>query len=598
MMCGIWRTPRRIKSDRLSEQADAKRWSSGSSHQSVWHTLCLGALAIVCSGGCHALLPTRALLTGQFNNSETADSPSILVDRTGQPLPGEEPSSNSNAEPQQMPPTSIGPSSWSQPRLGESSDSAVASSITPAENPQAVDQLIGQRTSAKAASNLNRPVLTERKDTNSGLNSIQFEDIALTGPNDSSSTQNTSSATFSATTNSTGSTPTQGQSFQVEVVSESTGMRPSEEISPTELAASQSMVQAIHQVTSRGLGRIAGGGSDDTASPALANLLMDQVQQSISGGQIQQASAALQNLESNGEIPAFDLNGNRPVNRPNSFRTNLEATPGAPETAATHQTHLPNDQSSPTVEASSTVIAWRPAIKQAIDSVERTILETSDTQEKQSLEIYLRLLRLMAHDPDQAVRSIESLPKPRQAFWREQIFALSQIIQAPESEQDAMFVNHSRQATKALAHLQNAIDSLKSEATLQLRQVQFCQEIRSFGDYDLARTTLMAPGDPMLIYCEVLNYLATQTNENGGGYYHTNLVPSYMIFDAQQQVVSQKVFSVVRDRCRSRRQDFYLVLQLEVPNLPSGKYHLQVSVEDQEANKIAVSAPLPFQVRN
>ena len=67
--------------------------------------------------------------------------------------------------------------------------------------------------------------------------------------------------------------------------------------------------------------------------------------------------------------------------------------------------------------------------------------------------------------------------------------------------------------------------------------------------------------------------------------------------DANQQVVSQKEFAVVRDRCRSRRQDFYLVLQVDAPNLPPGKYHLQFSVEDLEAGKIAVSAPLTFQIR-
>lgn len=602
MKLGIWRTPPRTKMDRRTDQAVAARCPRDFPPASTWLCLLLGAVAISWNSGCHALLPTRSILMGQFGTSESEESPAILVDRTGQPLPGEGPAPSANSVPRQIQPTTTGQPTSSHlrpttPDFAGSATTPPSSPSSPSEEQRAVDQLIGQRTPARLPSGTNQSVPPQRREPNSGLNSIPFEDIALTGPNDASPTRSATTASFATQNQSNASMRPQSQSFPVKVIDERTSERPIEEISPSELAASQSMVQAIQQVTSRGLGRIAGGPSDDSASPALANLLMDQVQQSISHGQIQQASAALQGLESNGEIPAFDLRGNRPLNTTNSSAANLETTNDFPETASTMQSQPITSGSSPN-EGSATVIAWRPAIKQAIDSVEQTISQTNDSQEKQSLEIYLRLLRLIAHDPDQAVRSIESLPKPRQAFWREQIFALSQIIQAPEAEQDAMFVNHSRQATKALAHLQNAIDSLKSEATLQLRQVQFCQEIRSFGDYDLARTTLMAPGEPMLIYCEVLNYLATQSSDIGGGYYHTNLVPSYMIFDAQQQVVSQKEFAVVRDRCRSRRQDFYLVLQLEVPNLPSGKYHLQVSVEDQEANKIAVSAPIPFQVRN
>jgi len=170
-------------------------------------------------------------------------------------------------------------------------------------------------------------------------------------------------------------------------------------------------------------------------------------------------------------------------------------------------------------------------------------------------------------------------------------------LHSPEAEQEVGFVNHSRQATKALTHLQKAMQSLRSEATLQLRQVHFCQEIRSFGDYDRARSTIAGPGDPLLIYAEVLNYLAQRISSSAGESFQTSLIPSYSIFNDQQQVVSQKEFAVVRDQCRSLRQDFYLVLQVEVPNLPDGKYHIQVSVEDVEAGKIAVSAPLTFQVR-
>ncbi len=570
MTSGTRQWPSQIDSHPQTPLSQWRRWS------------CLGRGLILMAGltisgslGCNALLPTTNFLTGRINRGPTTPETGeefVLVDRTGQPLPEKPTESSSNTGPTAQP---------------------VTDSLE-------VEQVISRRTNlhdepaiaeAFPTARTNSPVSTHsprRIDPASdSVDSTPVADIRVTGPNQT--TSNTAVPVESS----------QGESFRVQVtdVAPNGGDHRSDDqsgLTPAELAASQSMVQAIQQVTQQGLGRIAGGRSDSNASPALANLLMNQVQQSISTNQMQQATLALQNLESAAEFPAFDLRSNRPVNIPPAAPSNQilgspsVALASASETAAFAPL---------SADTSTTDVDWRSAIKQAIDSIDRSIAQTSNAQERESLEIYLRLLRLIAHDPEQAVRSIDSLPKQRQNFWREQIFALSQIIQAPEADQEVMFVNHSRQATKALAHLQNAIDSLKSEATLQLRQVQFCQEIRSFGDYDLARTTLVAPGDPMLVYCEVFNYTTQRSNDAGGDHYQTSLLPSYLIMDANQQVVSQKEFAVVRDRCRSRRQDFYLVLQVDAPNLPPGKYHLQFSVEDLEAGKIAVSAPLTFQIR-
>ncbi|MDP1560277.1 MAG: hypothetical protein Q8M16_02665 [Pirellulaceae bacterium] len=495
-------------------------------------TLLWASMALVSGFGCQGLLSTGSLLSGKFGpgpNATDSDSEFVLVDRTGQSVP-EHASDSANRSP------------------------AIATQAT---------------TNAVLEAPLSQPSPV-------AMNSQSIGDIELSGPTTVES--NIPSRTAATST---------GQSFRVQVVDNEPSVREQNLLDPAQTASAQAMVQAIQQVTQQGLGRLANNRSDSAASPALANLLMDEVQNSTRSNQAQQASLALQNLETDNEVPAFDLSGNRPLTTVN---------PDSPNTGGT----TASIDSSGSVVASNTPavqIAWRPAIQQAIRSIEQSVSQAKEPQEKQNLEIYLRLLQLIAHDPDEAVRNIESLPKHRQNFWREQIFALSQIIQAPESDQELMFVNHSRQATKALAHLQNAIEALKNEATLQIRQVQFCQEIRSFGDYDLARSTLVASGDPMLIYCEVFNYSAQRLNDSSGDHFQTSLVPSYVILDSQQQPVSQKEFPAVRDRCRSRRQDFYLVLQVEVPNLPPGKYHLQVNVEDLAAGKIAPAAPLTFQVR-
>ena len=543
-------------------------------------------LSMAMSWGCNAMLPTAAFFNGGLNRSANPSESSgefVLVDRTGQSLAGESAAQGPTAE-NALPSSAeapIPPSVVAQ-RTALSLESPTTSvSTTQPSTPESTRAAL--RTAPSPPTTTTTSTTTTIPPTPTPA--PQSDEIHLVGP-----TPGLIAPTESGTSSWPATNSPQGQSLRVQVTNDSPGADEPTGMTPAEYAASQSMAQAIQQVTQRGLGRLASGQTDSAASPALANLLMDQVQQSVSNNQLQQASLALQNLETAAEFPAFDLRSNRPLNEPTSNPTNQAVAPASvtldapPAVAAT-------------TDPAADSLNWRTAIQQAVDSIERSIAQSSQPQERESLEIYLRLLKLIAHDPDQAVRSIDSLPKHRQNFWREQIFALSQIIQAPEADQEVMFVNHSRQATKALAHLQNAIDSLKAEATLQLRQVQFCQEIRSFGDYDLARTTLVAPGEPMLVYCEVFNYSAQRLNDAGGDHFHTSLLPSYLIMDSNQQVVSQKEFSVVRDRCRSRRQDFYLVLQVEAPNLPAGKYHLQISVEDLEAGKIAVAAPLTFQIR-
>jgi len=642
-----------------------------------WSWVSLVVLLAFAANGCHALLvqgPGSQDLWSQMRGAARADNlggeEMVLVDRTGQPLSAagvrQEPTnvpagsidtgaSGRQVESASVDPTTgaAAPSESDKPQLGASSP-PVSAGLDRISAWSDFD-LDLELNSASSAPLLNQPPAQsplQGRAATAAETSLPLP--AATAP--SSRERTLASGTNGAPPVATSPTA-QGQSFRVQVTDD----RPTdpqagravwdEAQQAREAAKAEAMFQAVQRVTQQGMSRLSGTGSDATASPALANLLMEQVQGSLSEDQLQQANRALDSWEALDSAPTFDLRGNRPLQADSATPFAAPAAAGFPPTPAASlaraagegpqaygpqayrpaslgSTTDPSRSSSPDKDAAGQAAQpagwtdaattpggrilttdpaaadeahsaehWRMALQKAMVAVERAIPQAGHPQEQQSLEIYLRLLRLLAGDTDQAVGTIESLPKDRQAFWREQLFALSQIVQAPTDEQEALLVNHSRQATKALAHMHNAIQALQNEATLQLRQVQFCQEIRSFGDYDRAKSTLVAAGDPMLIYCEVVNYRSQRISDGNGESFQTNMVPSYLIFDDRQRVVSQKEFAVVRDQCRSRRQDFYLVLQLEVPNLPRGKYHVQVSVEDVEGGKIAVSVPLAFQVR-
>lgn len=610
----------------------------------AWYLAGILVLAIA-SNGCHSLLiqgPNSDAMRGRLSGVRSTEPGNpdevVLVDRTGQPV-GAGVGSAATADQANI---ASEPLPAEQARQREGAERTAASSppseSAPTPSPPPT-QPAGTRTESVATAgrisawsdfNLDLPLHTANPSPSPAPPEARAALPAVSPTAERASTVSNSGAP--------------AQSFRVQVTEGQAGPTVGERQvwdaaqQAREEAKAAAMFQAVQQVTQQGMSRLSGTGSNANASPALANLLMEQVQGSLSEQQIQAANLALDNWETTETVPAFDLRGNRPLRQPAVDREELVGQQNAlmaggaapnrddrtqaygpqgyrPATlGSSTQDGGPQTQPVGWTNADSTVDLripatdgterervdsehWRPALQKAMVAVERAIPQAAHPQEQQSLEIYLRLLRLLAGDTDQAVGTIESLPKDRQAFWREQLFALSQIVQAPAPEQEAMLVNHSRQATKALAHLHNAMQALQNEATLQLRQVQFCQEIRSFGDYDRAKSTVVEAGDPLLIYCEVVNYRSERISDGNGEAFQTNLVPSYLIFDDRQRVVSQKEFAVVRDQCRSRRQDFYLVLQLEAPNLPRGKYHVQVSVEDVEGGKIAVSVPLSFQVR-
>lgn len=304
------------------------------------------------------------------------------------------------------------------------------------------------------------------------------------------------------------------------------------------------------------------------------------LEQMLTSNLQQQVSAEMTQFDRAVDIPPFDLAGSQPIG------------------SAVTQEAKANSETVPSDSAPIAPGQWKTDLTAATRSLRRSLVQTTDQGERQTLEVYLRLLELISSDHDAAVRTIESLPPEMQDFWRHQLFALSQITRRPEQQQDALFVNNSRRATKTLGHLRDAMSSLQSVASLRLSHLTFCDQVRSFGDYDIATATTVSSGDPLLVYCEVENYSARRQAGTQGERFLTRLSPSYAIYNDQRQIVFQEDYPVVEDQCKTLRQDFFLTLQLQLPtSLTTGRYHLVISVEDLEGSKIATGTPLTFHVR-
>ena len=147
---------------------------------------------------------------------------------------------------------------------------------------------------------------------------------------------------------------------------------------------------------------------------------------------------------------------------------------------------------------------------------------------------------------------------------------------------------------------------LRQRAGLTLDRVCFCRRIDSFGQFEALPSSHPyqpgsegRPGDRVHVYAELRNF-GSRPND---GMYETTLSSSLRIVDLHnKEVVVLNLGSCV-DRCKSRRQDYFLNVQFHVPpKLPAGVYTLHVVVEDQtpgvtgdRANRLATRS-LSFRV--
>lgn len=230
---------------------------------------------------------------------------------------------------------------------------------------------------------------------------------------------------------------------------------------------------------------------------------------------------------------------------------------------------------------------FRKSLDQFISIAERRVasLQPGDT-EKQKQEFiaghaYLRMLYLMANRQERALEAIPDVPPADQEFWQQMFWAMSNYFDTEG------IPNASDRATHTISQLGEAMERLRQRANLELRNVLFCTKIDGFGTYDRFERSEFTPGQPVLIYAEVRNFLSSPT---ANGQYKTVLKSTIEIHRAGSQggMISKQEFPPTEDLCRNRRTDYFHSYLLNMPkDLPVGPYVLKLVVEDQLNHKVA-----------
>ncbi|VAX37146.1 hypothetical protein MNBD_PLANCTO02-2580 [hydrothermal vent metagenome] len=218
---------------------------------------------------------------------------------------------------------------------------------------------------------------------------------------------------------------------------------------------------------------------------------------------------------------------------------------------------------------------------------------SADEQQRQYVEkqVYLRMLYLMTGEQIRSFDSIPGIPAADQEFWRQLFWGMANYF-----DHTAMPDARTR-ATQTVAQLQQATLRLQANANLQLRNLNFCHKISSFGNYETFKHSEFRPGQRLLLYSEVQNFKSNPSED--GKFYRTMLKSTISIHRIGNKggTVAEFQFDPAEDLCRNYRKDYFHSYEIALPdNITLGPHVLTLTVTDQLGDKIATET-LKFNVK-
>ncbi len=255
---------------------------------------------------------------------------------------------------------------------------------------------------------------------------------------------------------------------------------------------------------------------------------------------------------------------------------------------------LPNPASSSNLPPAAAY--WQEGLQRLTSLIEAEVaarqpgLSEAERHEYVRWQVRLRMLYLMADQPQRAQQAIPGVDPAEQEFWTGTFWALSNYFDAQAMP------DRSERASQTVAQLASASRRLQESARLELRNVNFCFKIDGFGNISRFERDEFRPGQPVALYAEVRNFKSEPTVT---GHYRTRLKSAIEIRrgGADGEPVAQNTFPPTEDLCRNLRTDYYHSYELHVPpNLPAGPYTLLLTVQDELSGKAATQT-LSFLVR-
>ena len=231
---------------------------------------------------------------------------------------------------------------------------------------------------------------------------------------------------------------------------------------------------------------------------------------------------------------------------------------------------------------------WKGHVGQAIQSLENEFANNPADANDAARQATLRMLYLTAGRRDDALKPITGLPAVQQDFWSKELYGLNAYMDTTRN------ADLGRRAGEASVHLREASGRLGELAPLQVRNVNFCSEVQSYGVFKKFDKYEFKPGQELLLYAEVENFISESTARG----YHTSLKTSYQILDGRGTRVAEMEFPPTEETCQNPRRDFFVRYFIWMPKqIYNGQYTLQLSIEDTTGRKIGQGS-IDFNVKD
>ncbi len=232
---------------------------------------------------------------------------------------------------------------------------------------------------------------------------------------------------------------------------------------------------------------------------------------------------------------------------------------------------------------------WEATLNTTIGALEREIAQartSGDTKTAAQQEIRLRMLYMLAHRNEDALRAVPGLDATQQDYWSQQLYALATYLDE-QREPDAQ-----RRAAAANEFLAEATERLGELSELKVKGLAFCTEVISYGVYKKFEEYKFRPGEQLLLYAEVENFFSEATPKG----HHTALLSSYELLDSRGQIVEEHAFDLTEEYCQNARRDFFIRYFLYMPQrIYDGEYSLRLTIEDTLGHKVG-QASIDFSV--
>lgn len=193
--------------------------------------------------------------------------------------------------------------------------------------------------------------------------------------------------------------------------------------------------------------------------------------------------------------------------------------------------------------------------------------------------VELRMLYLMNGQQSRALDAIPGISASEQEFWQQVLWGLSDYFDLEGKS------NRTERISQTVKQFETAVNRLKEEARLSVRNVNFCRKISSYGNYERFRRDDFTAGQPVLVYSEVENFKSVPVAD---GRYRTLLKSRIEIFrgDVRGRLVDSVDFKPTEDLCRNARRDYFHSYELTIPQeIGLGPHVLRLTIEDQLTGK-------------